>query len=213
MGDDQQHRAFERSCVAALKQHSRRLWLGFMRGNRDFLVGSDLCETAGLHLLSDPTCLHAYGERWLLTHGDALCLEDTDYQDFRSMVRGHAWQAQFLAQPFDTRWAVAGRIREESRSRKSLTSDPKVWADVDPQAGRAWLEQAGARTMIHGHTHRPGDQDWGHGAGRSVLSDWDLDHAPYRAEVLRLDATGLSRCAPAVRTQAPAEAGATTLPS
>jgi len=33
----------------------------------------------------------------------------------------------------------------------------------------------------------------GDGCVRHVLSDWDLDHPPLRAEVLRLSVTGLAR--------------------
>ena len=57
---------------------------------------------------------------------------------------------------------------------------------------------AGADRLIHGHTHRPGDERLGPGLSRHVLSDWDLDgqHGPARAEVLRLDARGLHRRPP-----------------
>lgn len=209
VGDDQRHRPFEQAFVSALRAQASHRWLGFMVGNRDFLVGADLCKAAGLHRLDDPTCLHAFGSRWLLTHGDALCLEDVEYQAFRRMVRGDDWQARFLEQPFEARWAVAGRIREESRSRKSAAADPSLWADVDPQAAQAWLAQADAHTLIHGHTHRPGDETWGEGAARSVLSDWDLDHLPLRAQLLRLDANGLSRREPASRSGTPRNASPT----
>jgi UDP-2,3-diacylglucosamine hydrolase len=196
VGDDQRHRPFEHTCVDALKRNAQRLWLGFMPGNRDFLVGPALLQAAGLHPLDDPTCLAAFGQRWLLTHGDALCLEDVEYQAFRRMVRGPAWQSDFLQRPFDERWNIASGIRSESRSRKTAAPDPSLWADVDRRAGLAWLAQADAHVLIHGHTHRPGDQAWDGTTSRSVLSDWDLDHANHRAEVLRLDASGLTRRVP-----------------
>ena len=196
VGDDQRHRAFERALVQALRRHSRRLWIGFMPGNRDFLVGPDLCGEAGLHLLSDPTQFHALDGHWLLTHGDALCLEDVEYQGFRRMVRSVQWQHEFLSKPFDERWTVASRIRAESQSRKSAGSDTSIWADVDSTEAMTWLEQAGAQTLIHGHTHRPGDERWSDHAGRVVLSDWDLDGTASRAEVLRMDAAGLRRMTP-----------------
>ena len=62
----------------------------------------------------------------------------------------------------------------------------------------ALLAAAGADRLIHGHTHRPGDERLGPGLSRHVLSDWDLDgqHGPARAEVLRLDARGLHRRPP-----------------
>ena len=196
VGDDQQHRTFEQAFVEAMRAQSQRLWLGFMPGNRDFLVGADMCAASGLHLMSDPTSLHAFGQRWLLSHGDALCLEDVEYQQFRGMVRSGTWQRDFLDKPFEERWAVANRIRSESQSRKSAVSDTSLWADVDQAEGMAWLEQAGADLLIHGHTHRPGQESWGDAAGRVVLSDWDLDGGSARAEVLRLDSSGLRRLAP-----------------
>lgn len=196
VGDDQQQREFEQDLVTALRGRSERLWLGFMHGNRDFLVGPQLCAAAGLHAMADPTCLAAFGQCWLLTHGDALCLEDEDYQQFRRMVRSDSWQHDFLAQPFDARWGLASRIRSESRLRKATAPDPGLWADVDRAQALAWLEQAQCGTLVHGHTHRPGQEAWGDGRGRVVLSDWDLDGPQARAEVLRLDAQGLSRRAP-----------------
>lgn len=200
VGDDQRHRAFEQCCAHTLAAQAGRLWLGFMHGNRDFLVGPEFLQMAGLHLLADPLRLDAFGDAWLLTHGDALCLEDVEYQQFRSMVRSPRWQQDFLAQPFESRWDLAERIRSESRSRKAAAPDPSLWADVDRTAAIGWLEQAQADTLLHGHTHRPGNEDWSAGRGRVVLSDWDLDHSPPRAQVLRLDATGLSRREPASRS-------------
>ena len=47
--------------------------------------------------LQDPTLLNLHGQRYLLTHGDALCLDDAAYQSFRAQVRSPAWQAAFLA--------------------------------------------------------------------------------------------------------------------
>ncbi len=50
----------------------------------------------------------------------------------------------------------------------------------------AWLHDADARTLIHGHTHQPADHTLADGRRRLVLSDWDLQAATPRAEVLRL---------------------------
>jgi UDP-2,3-diacylglucosamine hydrolase len=50
--------------------------------------------------------------------------------------------------------------------------------------------------LVHGHTHRPGDSTLRPGFDRLVLSDWDLDHAPPRAEVLRLLRGGFERMTP-----------------
>jgi UDP-2,3-diacylglucosamine hydrolase len=59
-----------------------------------------------------------------------------------------------------------------------------------------WLHEAGATTMVHGHTHHPGSEPLAPGLLRHVLSDWDLDHPPRRAEVLRWSERGFKRIAP-----------------
>jgi UDP-2,3-diacylglucosamine hydrolase len=54
-------------------------------------------------------------------------------------------------------------------------------------------QTASAKTMIHGHTHKPAEHDIGNGFKRVVMTDWDLKAAPARAEVLQLSTTGLQR--------------------
>jgi UDP-2,3-diacylglucosamine hydrolase len=129
----------------------------------------------------------------LLTHGDELCLADTEYQKFRAMVRSPAWQQHFLAQPLEARREYARQVRQQSEARKKTQGSPEEWADVDlPEASR-WLRVAASTTMVHGHTHRPASQWFGDACERHVLSDWELDHAPHRAEVMRLTRSGFQR--------------------
>ena len=192
-------RGFVRDCITLLHEHSRHTPTFFMAGNRDFLLGPAALAAAGMTGLDDPTVLNFLDQRWLLSHGDALCLEDIDYQRFRREVRSPVWQTAFLARPLAEREALAADMRARSEARKrSLGGDPALWADVDPEAARQALKRAGASTLIHGHTHRPAQHGLGFdGRGvamqRVVLSDWDLLARPQRAEVLRLDAQGLKR--------------------
>ena len=191
VGDDAAGEAgFEADCSAALRQAAQQRAVFVMHGNRDFLIGPAWCQTQGLSLLDDPTVLGFGGQRWLLSHGDALCLDDHDYQRFRTQVRSAVWQSDFLAQPLTERRAIARGLRQASEARKQSES---LWADVDAAAARALLQAAQASTLIHGHTHRPADHDLGDGLTRVVLSDWCLDDAPRRAEVLVLDGSGLRR--------------------
>ena len=183
---------FEADGAAALRQAGARRDVFFMHGNRDFLVGADFAAQAGLVLLDDPTVLVLHGERWLLSHGDLLCLDDIEYLRFRDEVRGAEWQRAFLARPLAERRALARHIRARSEARKRDAA-AGAWADVDADAARAWLRQAGARTLVHGHTHRPATHDLGDGLRRIVLSDWDAAAAPPRAQVLRLTAQGARR--------------------
>ena len=176
-----------------LRQTTERLPVYFMHGNRDFLVGDTFFERCGVQPLLDPTVLCFAGQRWLLSHGDALCLDDVDYQRFRVLARSAAWQHAFLAQPLATRRTQARDIRSQSEARKHSAA---VYADVDGPAACAWLQSADCNVLIHGHTHRPADHVLAPHLTRSVLSDWDAAAMPGRAEVLRLTASGLQRVAP-----------------
>lgn len=196
IGDDARDAGFEAEVCAVLVEASGRRALHFMAGNRDFLVGAAMLRSTGVAELVDPTVASAFGARLLLTHGDALCLADTDYQRFRAEVRGPAWQQAFLARPLAERRVLATRMRAESEARKRL-QPPADWADVDPPAALAWLYAAGAPTLVHGHTHRPCSEAFAPGFVRHVLSDWDLeDPAHPRAEVLRWTREGLARILP-----------------
>ncbi len=183
VGDDAAGSGFELQCVEVLQQAGRRLKLFFMHGNRDFLVGAKFMALCNTTLLADPATLHFGGQQWLLSHGDALCLADTDYQAFRATVRNPLWQQDFLAKPLDERKAVARALRAQSEARKRSHMGA---ADLDLGATKAWLARAQARQMIHGHTHRPADHSLGDGMQRIVLSDWDAGANPPRTQVLRL---------------------------
>ena len=193
VGDDMRQRSFERHCVEVLAEVASHRQLAFMVGNRDFLVGTELLRAAGMMGLPDPTVLSAWGQRLLLSHGDALCLDDAPYQAFRAEVRAADWQSRFLARPLAERLEVAAQVRNASASRRHYDGDSSV--DIDAAAAVRWLHAMGAAEMVHGHTHRPGSQMLAPGYTRHVLSDWDLDTAQ-RAEVMRLTRDGFVRQPP-----------------
>lgn len=180
---------FALQCQQVLQATSARLPVYFMHGNRDFLLGEQFAKACGMKLLPDPTVLDFDAQHWLLSHGDALCLDDVDYQQFRLQVRSPAWQKNFLAQPLSVRQTLARSLRAQSESRKASGAS---YADVDPDAAKAWLRSHAASTLIHGHTHLPKDHLLDATAQpalrRVVLSDWDAAARPPRLEVLRLQA-------------------------
>jgi UDP-2,3-diacylglucosamine hydrolase len=193
VGDDaRQPGRFEGQAATLLADAASRRAMGFMAGNRDFLVGAAMLRSCGIAALPDPTLLSAWGQRVLLTHGDALCLADTAYQAFRAQVRSSAWRNEFLAQPLATRERLARQMRDASEATKRGRA-PADWADVDVAAAVAWMHAAGSHAMVHGHTHRPGSEVLAPGYTRHVLSDWDCDGTPARAQVLRLTRDGFAR--------------------
>lgn len=191
VGDDVlQECGFEHQCAQVIKQTAVTLPTFFMHGNRDFLIGNDMMSACNTTLLSDPTVLSFNSKRWLLSHGDALCTDDAPYMAFREQVRSADWQQTFLAKPLAERQTIARGLRQQSEAQKRSVA---AYADVDAKAARQLLLSANASTLIHGHTHKPAVHDLGGGLQRVVLSDWDAQGTPPRAEVLRLSGTGLQR--------------------
>jgi UDP-2,3-diacylglucosamine hydrolase len=179
--------SFEGLCAQVIKDTSSHRPVFFMHGNRDFLLGSAFATACGMTLLVDPTVLDFAEQRWVLSHGDALCLDDTDYMQFRQQVRSHEWQKSFLAKSLSERQQIARTLRQQSETRKQ---QDVTFADLDTRASCQWINSAQAATLIHGHTHKPGEHamESGDKKGfrRIVLSDWDAVAVPPRLEVLRI---------------------------
>ena len=173
VGDDDSD-ADKKAVAAALQALTTRGVACFvLHGNRDFLLGRGFCDETGCRLLPDPVVAEFDGERVLLTHGDALCVDDHSYQELRSVVRTAPWQRRFLALPLSDRELLANQARAGSRQHTSRTI-PKIM-DVNLDAVAQAFRVAGVRRMIHGHTHRPGIHDTvidGTPAQRIVLGAW-----------------------------------------
>ena len=192
VGDDARFLDFESQCVEVLAEAATRKQVALMVGNRDFLMGSALLRACGAAGLPDPTVLSAWGQRILLTHGDALCIADIEYQEFRVQARSAQWQQAFLSRALVDRVAIAADIRRQSKTRQQF--DGAASADVDTATAVSLMHTMATAQMVHGHTHRPGSEMLAPGYKRHVLSDWDLDDALRpRAQVLRLTRHGFAR--------------------
>ncbi len=170
----------------------------FMHGNRDFLVGSEFAEITGCRLLVDPAVIDLDGTATLLSHGDALCTADTEYQAFRRQVRAPEWQAQFLAMSATERRAFAQAARE--RSQASTRGKAEAIMDVSQEAVDTLMDAWGIDQLIHGHTHRPAIHRWTHSGRhrtRAVLGDWYEQGSVLVADAqgLRLEGLGSTRTA------------------
>lgn len=188
IGDDDLADPYNARIVAALRAASDAgLKIAFMHGNRDFLLGERFAAAAGARLLADPHDLLLPEWSFVLAHGDALCLDDTDYMAFRARVRAPDWQQRMLSRPRWLRRLVARYFRWRSRN-----SPRTVYSDLQPAATDDFLRDHAYATFIHGHTHRPATHDHivdGIHVERWVLADWHED----RGECLAWDGEALKR--------------------
>ena len=159
VGDDDPnpHYATVKIALRTLVSHGVPVY--FMHGNRDFAIGEVFSQETGVKILPDPLVVEVYGENVLLSHGDAYCTDDVQYQTIRKMTRDPEWLAMILKKPLQERLAFAAQARAASAAHGGTISE-KI-ADVNQRAiERAMLEYS-VDTMLHGHTHRPGPS--GHG--------------------------------------------------
>lgn len=145
----------------------------FMHGNRDFMIGRDFANETGIEILDDPHRVDMYGQKALLSHGDALCTDDIQYQQIRKMTRDPDWQATMRAKPLKERLRIAEEARRQSLER-TVNMDMDIM-DVNQEAVRTTIQEYGVDVLLHGHTHRPGVHTIDLGprkAKRIVLGDW-----------------------------------------
>ncbi len=191
IGDDDIDEAYNANIVAGLRAASAAgLQISFMHGNRDFLLGQDFAHATGGRLLSDPYVLSTAEWQFVLSHGDALCLDDQEYMAFRQQVRNPEWQTAFLAKPLAERRAIAAHMRQMSE--EGQRAKDNYLTDLQPAATDDFLREHGYATFIHGHTHQPAKHDHivdGIHVERWVLSDWHED----QGEVLIWDGESLQR--------------------
>jgi UDP-2,3-diacylglucosamine hydrolase len=157
-----------------------------MHGNRDFLLGERFCAATGAQLLADPTVHEVAGVKTLLAHGDTLCTDDEDYQEWRRVARSSGWQRDFLSKSRTERRSMVLGLREKSKA--VVQAKPAEIMDVNPAAVVEAMRRHGVTRLVHGHTHRPGHHALsleGRPAERWVLPDWygaggylEIGHTP-----------------------------------
>ena len=117
-----------------------------MHGNRDFLLGPDFESLTGCRLIQDPMPLALDGVRALLMHGDTLCTDDIDYQNYRAQVRSPAFIAKVRAMNLQERIATAAELRAESVQRTD-TKQPEIM-DVNQQAVEHCMREHAVAILI-----------------------------------------------------------------
>ena len=186
VGDDDPNPHYQWIKQALKKLTRKGVPVYFMHGNRDFMIGPDFADETGVEILPDPTIVEIHGSTVLLSHGDAYCTDDLEYQAVRKMSRDPQWQAMMLQKSLEERLAFAAHARAASMARGGTMNDDIM--DVNGDAIRSAMTDAGVSLMLHGHTHRPDVHEFeldGLSARRIVLGDWYE-----QGSVVRWDAQG-----------------------
>ncbi len=174
VGDDDKT-TFNNKIQAELKQLVERgIPVYLVKGNRDFLIGNRFAKRTGVILLEDETVIDLYGKPTLLLHGDTLCTDDINYQNFRRKVNQPWLQWIFNCIPLRIRKRIIRKVQNEAKNDKSEKS--LMIMDVNQQAVMDAFERNQVSYMIHGHTHRPKIHDIQIEEAqyqRIVLGDWD----------------------------------------
>ncbi len=144
--------------------------LYFMHGNRDFLLAENYAEQAGIQLLEDPSIVRFNNQTVLLSHGDAWCTDDIEYQAFRNHRLKPETRKAFLTQPVSQRMAFARNARDASQAHTQNSATAIM--DVNRDAILDAFNKYAVETIIHGHTHRPADHHYDNDKRRLVLGDW-----------------------------------------
>ncbi len=155
-------------CFSKLSQNTE---IFFLPGNRDFLFGEQGARRMQANIIPEPTTLLLGGKKVALLHGDSMCTDDLEYQQFRKKARGDAWQSNFLANPLSDRVQLANELREQSKA--AMRHKPMDILDVNHQSVIQHFEKLGVDSLIHGHTHRPAIHHYDNNLTRYVLGDWN----------------------------------------
>ena len=178
--------------VSVLKEINQSgVKVGIMHGNRDFLIGEEFCKKTHTMLLPQEIILshNQSKSNYLLMHGDQLCTDDKEHQDFRKMVLSAQWKEIFLKKDISNRLLIASQMRKESTYAKSRKRQEIM--DVNVSEVEKQLDYTNARIIIHGHTHRPGSYELPSGRTRIVLPDWRIFKNKLSGGGLLLESSGI----------------------
>ncbi|MCC5793071.1 MAG: UDP-2,3-diacylglucosamine diphosphatase [Legionellaceae bacterium] len=147
--------------------------LYFIKGNRDFLVGSTFLSRFQIRLLEDPAVVCFQEQKLLLSHGDRYCSKDKPHQWFRRVTRNSFFSTVFLSLPLKLRKKLVLGVRQYSENNKLNQIKLGV---ADPVSILQDLKRFQCQTLIHGHTHKPALHKQVENQTlhcHYVLSDWD----------------------------------------
>ena len=131
-------------------------------------------DKTNITLLDDFTLIQLGNQKAVILHGDTLCIDDKEYQEFRSKVRLESWKKDFLNKKIHTRLEICKDLRRKSYEAQINKSE--LLMDVNEnEVKKLFKDLSFPPIMIHGHTHRPKRHKYlldNNKCERWVLNDW-----------------------------------------
>ena len=151
LGDDIRHHVSE-ELVATLQAFSTHTPVYMQHGSRDFLLGADFAQRAGVTLLPAVASLQAYGQNIVLLHGDALYPHSPEQADFRILSRTAPWQERIANTPVPERkQTLAQQIIQHAHQPSAATPiNESLLMEVLASNASALQSQP---TLVHAHNH------------------------------------------------------------
>jgi UDP-2,3-diacylglucosamine hydrolase len=123
-----------------------------LKGNRDFLLGSDFTKATGARVAGDEDAFESGGRRFLLVHGDLFCINDLRYQAMRRRLRSPAMVFLSRTLPLSILLRIAARLRRTSME-EIAAKTPAEMGIVPSEVEKRLAE--GYDEVVCGHVHDP----------------------------------------------------------
>lgn len=160
------------------KLADKRVQILVMHGNRDFTLSNRLTKVFGGAIISEPYYLTTAHARIRLEHGDALCTDDTKYQQYRAIIRHPVVLWLLLRLPL----SIRSKLGQDIKNKSSQDKAAKSYAIMDVNDSAVKDAMSDCMLLIHGHTHRPAVHQMNNKT-RIVLGDWRDDDRQVTAEI------------------------------
>jgi UDP-2,3-diacylglucosamine hydrolase len=148
--------------------------VGFVFGNRDFLVSAATLKLFGIHHLGEQADILLGDLRVHITHGYSLCQKDTSFLSYKKFV----WPVwRFLDRLLPGRLANYIAHRFILKEKTCMNDQQKIRSQFTRAAIDAHF-QRGIDTVLCGHTHD--EEEFSMGVNHFYsLGDWEDTAGPY----------------------------------
>ncbi|MBI5779836.1 MAG: UDP-2,3-diacylglucosamine diphosphatase [Planctomycetes bacterium] len=149
--------------------------INFIPGNRDFTVGPELTNFAGIKVLSEMETITLDGRKILLSHGDLFCTEDRSYQAYRRFSRARIIKSAYQSLPSGIGMRLGKKVR--GYSDEVVPQKPLVSRNIIDSVLKRYFKK-GIDVIICGHVHKEQTRAILPGKTLMTVGDWQ-EHGSY----------------------------------